>query len=224
MAIKIYNQNGNINIDGKHYNLAFLEKVRFVPDNKAIHIVSFSHTGVVVAPLGSNQMVIDTAVYHTTAQNKPQHLPDSVVGKPFHATLFYRGQNKNEVDFYLFGEPSLANVNGQAGLKIYSEKDGKLVYDSRLKYLNVIGVCQHGLKLDPNKKYGLLTASVPDVRFFSGEDSDYEDDIESIVMWSNVNHTLTMQVYDVMSGRLFDIPANYKPRSQPPLLIDLTDF
>ncbi|MDO4895656.1 hypothetical protein [Moraxella sp.] len=220
MAIKVYNNTGSLIIDGKHYNLAFLEKSQAQTGGYA-DIVSFDNVGVVVVPLDSQIAILNTTHYPISSANKPHFINNKAIGKKFHAIFAKAGKTSNASSyFYLFGNPALTTPKGTAGLKIYSQLDGQLVYDSRLQYMNIVGVCQDGLKLNPAKRYGLLYTSRPDYESWR-DNTDYE--LSSIVIWLNDGGVLRRRRYDYERIAFVDLPNDYQYEYQEPLLIDLTD-
>lgn len=222
--IRLYKQNGSIVVDGRHKNVALVEKFTWQTNSSnnsafVMSMVSFNKQGVVVVPLtnGINTAIAPWAVLQQaiTAQNKPRFATDKSVGKPYHSVLYGGGTSIN-TDFYVFGDPAEATPTGKAGFRVYSEVDGGLIFDSRLPYLKIIGMCQNGMVLDPSKRYGLLYGDSVLVTYRdSGESWNPTRSVSAVHFWWQSSGRLTSG----WTGRHYEpIP----PILYPPLLVDLT--
>ncbi|OOR90232.1 hypothetical protein B0181_05000 [Moraxella caviae] len=207
--IKLHKPNGHILIDGRHKNLALIETVTRtadqIKDRGWSPVVQFNKIGVAVVPLSNTKDSAIALCNHFVTNNKSG------------IKLFVI--NPSGRTFYLFGNPSEAAATGKAGLKIYSDQNGELVFDSRLKYLNVLGVCQQGMRLDANRQYGLLYTSPVPIQY--GEQQAlgyaYEYDVYNVMFWYNHQGVLTQfWQSDTRHG------AHNEAYTSPPLLVDLT--
>lgn len=209
--IRLYKPNGQILIDGKHKNIALVQKVTLSAEYMQRHRgnlpmqVSFDHLGVVVLPIANSQSsAIGLWVTHNISGRARALISVSVQ----HAIN----------TFYLFGNPATAVTTGLAGLRIYSETTGELIFDSRLKYLKILGYAQNDLLLDPSKQYGLLYTRSPAHTtygngYYESYTGSYEHDTSARYFYWRDGNTL----------RGFgDVPSNVLTATQPPLLVDLT--
>ena len=204
--IKIHNQKSMLLVDGKYKNLAFLEKKRLTTytDSYMGHADFNYPNGVPVMALNDHK---DVSMYSCVSDG---------------ATTTVFGESDPTAECYLFGYPSFSSPTGKAGLKIYSELDGQLVFDSRLSYLNIIGVCQPNMTIDTSKKLGVLFANptyIISCRGDTGYVNDYEIDTE--FLWEKRGDKLLYKRYSITNG--LAIMSSYDSRhGMPPFLVDLT--
>ena len=204
--IKIHNQKSMLLVDGKYKNLAFLEKKRFTADTYPYYIradFNYPH-GVPVIALDDRK---DVGMYSCVSDS---------------ATITVFGATDSTAECYLFGYPSFSSPTSKAGLKIYSELDGELVFDSRLSYLNIIGVCQPNMTIDTSKKLGILFANPTYVIGRSGETGYvYGWEVDTAFLWEKRGDKLLYNRYSISKG--FAIMSSYDSRhGMPPFLVDLT--
>lgn len=202
--IRIHNEKGGILVDGKHYNLAFLDKKRLV--NHANQFYGYAEFdisgGVAVLSLENGR----TAGMYSTVIHGNRTRVYAAIG--------------SVTECYLFGRPSLANTQGRAGLRIYSETNHQIVFDSRLSYLQIIGFVQPNMMLDPSRKYGLLFIRNTPTEGGGG----YDYDIETEYLWSLIDNKVYYTMHSLLYSRPYNlnsVPASHGP---PPLLVDLTGF
>lgn len=222
--IRLYKQNGSVVVDGKHQNVALVEKITWSTadlnnGSLALSMVSFNKQGVIVIPLASdiNSAVAfwTTVQQAVTTQDKPRFAKDKSIGKTYHTVLYSGGTHANAT-FYVFGESAEATPNGKAGLRVYSETDGRLIFDSRLPYLKVVGTCQDGMILDSSKRYGLLYSNPAPANYRdSGDSWDPVRTVSAVHFWWKSGDRLT-------SGWLGKHYRPPPPLGVPPLLVDLT--
>ena len=204
--IKIHNQKSMLLVDGKYKNLAFLEKKRLTAYTYLYYSrADFNYpNGVPVIALDDRKTV---GMYSCVSDG---------------ATITVSGANNSTAECYLFGYPSFSSPTGKAGLKIYSELDGQLVFDSRLSYLNIIGVCQPNMTIDTSKKLGVLFANPTYVIGYRGDTgyvNDYE--VDTAFFWEKRGDKLLYKRCSVTNG--LAIMSSYDSRhGMPPFLVDLT--
>lgn len=202
--IRLYKPNGMIGVDGIHKNLAFLQKKRLQMDSPrdfSTYAVFDYGEGVPVFLLEEGKSV---NLYGTWSNGSQ--------------TVVYGGR---DADCYFFGFPAQADTSTRVGMKIYSETTHELIFDSRLKYLKIVGLCQPNMQLDVNKTYGILCVNVAKVIGYNGNTSyvpDYE--IGEEYVWKRANNQLLYQFYSYQfSGARNQTTYNH---GMPPLLVDLT--
>lgn len=139
-GIRIYNKDKKLIIDGTYQNLAFLKKE--VSNADKYDGAQYIHNIYIDVP--DALMVID-------AQNGSSIIYQC--NATFRGKTYKIGSRHKIITVYFFGAPKPVNTP-KVGLKLH--RDGKIIYDSRLQYLKVIGTAYDGLPLDANKQYGLL--------------------------------------------------------------------
>lgn len=228
-GIRIYNDNRNLVIDGEYQNIALIEKINLTSPKSTSntggreqHIFEFEYLGdlpIVVLPIG-----IGYDLYALTSVRINN-------GK---TVVEVRASSNKPFTVYLFGKPKQIDSTLPA-LRIYSHKTGELVFDSRQKYLRVLGECEEGKALPKNKLYGQLirgrSLQWHQASFGSTSSSQYKY-LDLII-----SHTYRLQdnadTYEIKKGGFavmvhnsngtidYSIPLG---SPTPPLLIDLTDF
>lgn len=202
--IRVHKPNGVVVIDGKHKNLAFLAKKRFVAQDN-LFVAEFDYSsGIAVIALEDNT---NTGMYGCSAYGNK---------------VIVYGSISSTTECYLFGNPMLAMPAGRAGLKIYSQHNQELVYDSRLAYLNIIGVCQPNMTLDRTKKLGMLFINpVYNDGFY--DNYLHEHSIENEHSWKMNGNILEYWHHDIL-GNSRKLNTFHPANAMPPLLVDLTNM
>lgn len=146
-GIKINSSSGAVMIDASYSNIALIEKVVIPSSKRVAYLIGnnfFTHitkvkNPIVVFPLG-------TIVYGVSA---------SFPNKDGTTTIKAATRGDNTLTMYIFGTPDEVPSSGPA-LRIYSDIDGRKVFDSRLKYLKVIGELTKGMNVPNNATWGWL--------------------------------------------------------------------
>ena len=147
-GIKFYSSTGSLMIDSAYSNIALLQKV---------HIKAANRSGVITT---NNTFNITTSVKEPIIVFPIDEVPYGVYsiirksdGNGFDIVAACRGNN--DLKMFIFGKPEDVTTNGPA-LRIYSDIDGSKVFDSRLKYLKVIGEVVKGTPIPSSKNWGWL--------------------------------------------------------------------
>lgn len=148
-GIKLYSNQGALMIDSTHANIALVEKVIIPVGSKAGKVegnnkYNYYYSGkepIFVYPLSETYY----CGAYTSGWNP--------VTNRFESIMVTDGDKPLEM--MVFDKPSSVNTSGP-GLRIYSDVDGSKVFDSRLKYLKVIGEATIGKVVPKGAKWGLL--------------------------------------------------------------------
>ncbi|MGE6329693.1 hypothetical protein ACQKCW_03720 [Psychrobacter pacificensis] len=148
-GIRFYTNNGALMIDSSYANIALVEKVNkptsdrsgVVEGNNAYNYYYSGRQPILVLPLSENYYC---GVY-TARWNSSNNRFESIVVTSGNTPL----------DMLVFDKPTSVNTTGPA-LRVYSDIDGSKVFDSRLKYLKVVGTASDGMAVPAGAKWGLL--------------------------------------------------------------------
>lgn len=227
-GIKIHSAgSGALMIDGSYSNVALVEKVGLTTD-KAMEVNSgyryalypFETSvkdAIVVLPLDTQSKAIYYGGYTTNSL------------KLSLATGWEVGQAMKGIDFFIFGKSSYVNTSGPA-LRIYSDITGEKVFDSRTKYLKIIGEVEYGMKVPKGAKWGFLARErmmiVTPIYTRPGSDQGFlMVYMETPTIVDDVITRKRITVHSVFYSSLSTAPVYPSPPKQyefpKPLLVDL---
>lgn len=204
--IKIYNHKGLVMVDGRHKNLAFLDKKRLIAD-------SWEYSSYVNFGFGSGVPVI--ALEESKAIGMYSCMSDG-------HSLTVNSTIDLTAECYLFGDPVYARPQGSAGLKIYSDVNHQLIFDSRLAYLNIAGICYPNMTLDYRRKFGMLFVNPTYVSAYQGAGLVDELDVRSEFLWTLSGGRLLYKEHSIELREPRIVHSYNYHHGMPPLLVDLT--
>ena len=137
-GIRIYNANSQVLIDSNYKNIAL---------NKVIDLTGVTNTNY---ELGDKSVVI---VEELPAIGSVMSRVRLGYNNGYRAYVSNIGKIAQKL--FVFGEPEQL-PKGPAGFIIYKNGTSEVAFDSRLKYLQIIGEISNDMPINPDKKYGII--------------------------------------------------------------------
>lgn len=138
-GIKIYNHNRQVLINSQYQNIALLQ------------VIDTSNIDKTELTFGSEPIVV-------VEQLLPSEQPRARVRLVYDGVykLFINNQAKATQKICVFGMPDNSKITQKSGLIIYQNNTGKIAFDSRLRYLQLLGEMVNDAPADANKTYGII--------------------------------------------------------------------
>lgn len=225
-GIRFYNTKGALMIDGSYSNIALTDKRSKTLAEKyatiqgrGVHIYFWElpyREPIIVVPLTDTITSIYSAGWMPNT-NK--------------FNLFLATNREDGVDFMVFDKASKKSTSG-AALRIYSDITGEKVFDSRLKYLKVIGVATEGMVVPAGAKWGILVRErqLTTQVVFPSPNSPQIFVFSWFIGWKildgkiKTERIMIREDYYSSAQTAGDIPLTDPPRNSPPLIVDLKNY
>lgn len=137
-GIRIYNHNSQVMIDSSYKNIAF---------NRVIDLAGVTSTSY---DLGDKPVIIVEELPHAGSVMSRIGL-----GYQNGYKLYVNNIGKIAQKIFVFGEPAQL-PKGTAGFIIYKNGTSEVAFDSRLRYLQIIGEISSDMPVSTDKKYGII--------------------------------------------------------------------
>lgn len=139
-GIMIYNNKKQVLINSNYKNNALISTIDI--SNITQQEITFGNKPIIIVEelLSVNQKMADVGLKYDNGIYK----------------LNVNNPKKSAQKIFIFGEPNNENVTTRAALIIYKKGTNEVAFDSRLKYLQIVGELTNDMLIDTNKTYGII--------------------------------------------------------------------